>query len=158
MYGERAPVTDTTLRGAFVNVSLDHTREDMLRAVFEGVAMNFRWMFEVAAKKGLPCERVRAIGGGAKSDTWMQIFADVTGRRIEAVEKPQDAGALGAALAVPVALGIYKSHKDIKEVVSVRKAFEPDRANKKTYDDNFAAFQMLYKRLSPAYKVMNKSA
>jgi len=158
MYGERAPVTDTTLRGAFVNVSLDHTREDMLRAVFEGVAMNFRWMFEVAAKKGLPCERVRAIGGGAKSDTWMQIFADVTGRRIEAVEKPQDAGALGAALAVPVALGIYKSHKDIKEVVSVRKAFEPDRANKKTYDDNFAAFQMLYKRLSPAYKVLNKSA
>jgi xylulokinase len=156
MYGERAPVTDTTLRGAFVNVSMDNTREDMLRAVFEGVAMNFRWMFEVAAGKGLPCETVRAIGGGAKSDTWMQIFADVTGRRIEAVVKPQDAGAVGAALAVPVGLGIYKDYSQIKEVVQIRKAFEPDSANKSTYDSLFEHFKLLYKRLSPAYKSLNK--
>jgi xylulokinase len=155
MYGERAPVTDTTLRGAFVNVSLDNTRDDMLRAVFEGVAMNFRWMFEVAAGKGLPCETVRAIGGGAKSDVWMQIFADVTGRRIEAVDRPQDAGALGAALAVPVALGVYKSHKDIKDAVKVRQAFTPNPANAGLYDSLFASFQHLYKRLSPAYKKLN---
>jgi xylulokinase len=156
MYGERAPVTDTTLRGAFVNVSIDNTREDMLRSVFEGVAMNFRWMFEVAAGKGLPCETVRAIGGGAKSDTWMQIFADVTGRRIEAVEKPQDAGAVGAALAVPVGLGIYKDYSQIREVVRVRRAFEPDPANKQTYDLLFEHFKLLYARLSPAYKSLNK--
>jgi xylulokinase len=155
MYGERAPVTDTTLRGAFLNVSLDNTRDDMLRAVFEGVAMNFRWMFEVAAQKGLPCETVRAIGGGAKSDVWMQIFADVTNRRIEAVDRPQDAGALGAALAVPVALGVYKSHKEISKAVKVRKAFTPQGTNARLYDDLFASFQQLYKRLSPAYKRLN---
>ncbi len=130
MYGERAPVTDTTLRGAFVNLALDNTREDMLRAVFEGVAMNFRWMFEVAAGRGLPCRKVRAIGGGAKSDTWMQIFADVTGRTVEAVEKPRDAGALGAALAVPVALGVYDGIGAIKDVVRVRRSFEPDRGGR----------------------------
>ena len=155
MYGERAPVTDTTLRGAFVNVSIDNTREDMLRAVFEGVAMNFRWMFEAAADRGLPCKTVRAIGGGAKSDTWMQIFADVTGRRIEPVEKPQDAGAVGAALAVPVGLGIYKDYSQIKEVVKVRKSFEPDPSNKRTYDTLYEHFKLLYKRLSPAYKSLN---
>jgi xylulokinase len=155
MYGERAPVTDTTLRGAFVNVGIDNTREDMLRAVFEGVAMNFRWMFEVAADKGLPCRTVRAIGGGAKSDIWMQIFADITGRRIESVDKPQDAGAVGAALAVPVALGIYKDYAQIKEVVKVRKAFEPQQANRAVYDSLFESFKYLYKRLSPAYKALN---
>lgn len=155
MYGERAPVTDTTLRGAFVNVSIDNTRADMLRALFEGVAMNFRWMFEVAATKGLPCPTVRAIGGGAKSDVWMQIFADVTGRKIEAVERPQDAGALGAALAVPVALGIYESIGGIKDVVKVRRVFEPNRSNARLYDELFASFQGLYDRLSPAYRVLN---
>ncbi len=156
MYGERAPVTDTALRGAFVNVSMDNTRDDMLRAVFEGVAMNFRWMFEAAMKKGLPCRTVRAIGGGARSDVWMRIFADVTGRRIEAVARPQDAGALGAALAVPVALGMYDSIGSIKDVVKVRKAFDPDRANGKVYDDLFRSFKALYGRLSPVYKVMNR--
>ncbi|MHB8894328.1 MAG: xylulokinase [Candidatus Geothermincolia bacterium] len=155
MYGERAPVTDTTLRGAFVNVAMDNTREDMLRSVFEGVAMNFRWMFDAAARKGLPCNTVRAIGGGAKSDVWMQIFADVTNRRIESVERPQDAGALGAALAVPVALGIYESIGAIKDVVKVRKAFEPERANLRIYNDLFASFKVLYDRLSPAYKTLN---
>jgi xylulokinase len=157
MYGERAPVTDTTLRGAFINVSIDNTREDMLRAVYEGVAMNFRWMFEEAAKRNLPCRTVRAIGGGAKSAEWMRIFADVTGRRIEAVDKPQDAGALGAALAVPLGLGVFKSYADVKDAVKVSRAFDPDKANQGLYDDLFDSFKHLYKRLSPAYRALNKS-
>lgn len=157
MYGERAPVTDTTLRGAFINVSIDNTREDMLRAVYEGVAMNFRWMFEEAAKRGLPCRTVRAIGGGAKSDEWMQIFADVTGRRIEAVAKPQDAGALGAALAVPLGLGVYKSYSDVREAVKVRGSFDPDPANRALYDSLFDSFKYLYGRLSPVYRRLNPS-
>ena len=136
---------------------MDNTRDDMLRAVFEGVAMNFRWMFEHAAAKGLPCKTVRAIGGGAKSDTWMRIFADVTGRRIEVVEKPQDAGAVGAALAVPVALGIYNGYSEIKDVVKLRAVFDPDPARSKTYDPLFENFKFLYKRLSPACKAMNKA-
>lgn len=156
MYGERAPVTDTALRGAFLNVGMDHTREDMLRAVYEGVAMNFRWLFEAAATKGLPCETVRAIGGGARSDPWMQIFADVTGRRIEAVENPKQAGAVGAALAVPLALGIYSDYREVKKVVKVRATFEPDRANRTLYDELFASFKDLYGRLSPVYKKLNR--
>ena len=157
MYGERAPVTDTTLRGAFINVSIDNTREDMLRAVYEGVAMNFRWMFDEAAKRDLPCPTVRAIGGGAKSDEWMQIFADVTGRRIEAVVKPQDAGAIGAALAVPLGLGVYKSYAEVKDAVKVRRSFDPDPSNRDVYDALFESFQELYHRLSPAYRRLNKS-
>jgi xylulokinase len=157
MYGERAPVTDTTLRGAFINVSIDNTRVDMLRAVYEGVAMNFRWMFDEAAKRDLPCPTVRAIGGGAKSDEWMQIFADVTGRRIEAVVKPQDAGAIGAALAVPLGLGVYKSYAEVRDAVKVRRSFDPDPSNRAVYDTLFESFQELYLRLSPAYKRLNKS-
>ncbi len=155
MYGERAPVTDVYLRGAFVNVSMDHTREDMLRAVYEGVALNCRWLLEAVSTIGFPCPTVRAIGGGARSDIWMQIFADVTGRRIEAVENAQEAGAVGAALAVAVALGIYPTYEDLKQVVMVRRAFEPDPRNQSTYAELFDAFKLLYKRLAPAYRELN---
>jgi xylulokinase len=157
MYGERAPVTDTALRGAFINVSIDSLREDMLRSVYEGVALNFRWMLEAAETKDLPCETIRAIGGGALSDPWMQIFADATGRRFEAIENPQEAGAIGAALAVPVALGIYGDYKDIKQVVRIRKTFEPDAKNKKIYDVLFGHFKDVYEKLSPLYKSLNRA-
>ncbi len=155
MFGERAPVTDNFLRGGFVNLNLDHTREDMLRAVYEGVAMNFRWCFEAAATKGLPCPRVRAIGGGALSDAWMQIFADVTGRVIEPVEGATEAGALGAALVVPLALGIYGDYTAVKDVVKVRKTFKPDPANKAVYDELFESFKLLCERLAPVYRSLN---
>jgi len=155
MYGERAPVTDTTLRGAFLNVSIDHTREDMLRAVYEGVALNFRWMLEAAVGAGLPCPTVRAIGGGALSDAWMQIFADVTRRRIEAMERAPEAGALGAALAVPLALGMYKDYSELKGVVRVRRTFEPDTQNWSTYEELFRSFKFLYQRLAPVYRQLN---
>jgi xylulokinase len=158
MYGERAPVTDNSLRGGFINLSLEHTREDMLRAIYEGVAMNFRWCLEAAATKGLPCERVRAIGGGALSDSWMQVFADVTGRMIEPVLGAQEAGALGAALTVPLALGIYGDYSSVKEVVRVRKTFHPDGGNRIIYNELFEQFKLLYQRLSPVYRSLNSTA
>ncbi len=155
MYGERAPVTDVSLRGGFVNLSLSHTRGEMLRAVYEGVAMNFRWCFEAAATKGLPCPTVRAIGGGAMSDAWMQIFADVTGRVIEPVVGANEAGALGAALVVPLALGKYSGYDAVKEIVKVRKVFEPDGSNAAVYDELFARFKELESRLAPVYRELN---
>jgi xylulokinase len=87
----------------------------------------------------------------------MQIFADVTGRRIEAVVKPQDAGAIGAALAVPLGLGVYKSYAEVRDAVKVRRSFDPDPSNRAVYDTLFESFQELFLRLSPAYKRLNKS-
>ncbi len=156
MFGERSPVTDTTLRGAFLNVSLEHTREDMLRAVYEGVAMNCRWLLEAVGSAGFPCPTVRAIGGGARSDAWMQIFADVTGHTIEAVEDAQEAGAVGCALAVAVALDVYRDYKELKQVVKVRRAFEPDREKRRDYDELFGAFKSSYKKLSGIYRKLNE--
>lgn len=158
MFGERSPVTDTTLRGAFLNVSLEHTREDMLRAVYEGVAMNCRWLLEAVGSAGYPCATVRTIGGGARSDIWMQIFADVTGHRIEAVEDAQEAGAVGCALAVAVALNIYQDYKELKQVVKVRRTYEPDRGNREGYDELFDAFKKIYRKLSGVYRKINEPA
>ncbi len=149
MFGERSPVPDTSVRGAFMNLSLEHSREQMLRAVYEGVALNLRWMLEAAASAGLSCSRVRAIGGGARSDPWMQILADVTGREVEAVERPQEAGALGAALTVAVALGSFRGMKEAGGVVRVRRSFMPRAEHASTYGRLFSAFRYAYPVLSP---------
>jgi xylulokinase len=155
MFGERSPVTDTTLRAAFVNLSLEHGREHMLRALYEGIAYNIRWMMDEVCRAGLPVRSVRAIGGGARSDTWMQIVADVTGRRVEALANPQEAGALGCALAVAVGLGIYPDYKHIKKVLKVRRSFEPDRRASGAYNRLYEVFRDIYPALSEACHSLN---
>lgn len=155
LFGERSPVPDTTVRGCFANLSLEHERDHMLRAIYEGVAYNLRWLVDAAAARGFRCEPLRAIGGGAKSDLWMQIMADVTGRRIEAVENPQEAGALGCALAVAVALGVYGEYGDIRKVVRVRKTFEPRRELAGLYGTLYESYRDLYPALSKASRSLN---
>jgi len=158
MFGERSPVGDTTLRASFVNLSLEHSRDHLLRAIYEGVAYNLRWLIDIVADAGFPCESVRAIGGGAKSDVWMQIVADVTGRRIEAVENPQEAGAVGCALAVAAALKIYDNYKQLKNVVRVRKTFEPQRELSPAYEELYRNFRRLYPGLSRVCRSLNETA
>lgn len=155
MFGERAPVTDTTVRGGFLNLSIQHDRGHMLRAIYEGVAYNLRWMIDEVGHRGFPLPELRAIGGGAKSDLWMQIIADVTGRKVEAVENPQEAGALGCALAVAAGLGIFDRYSDIRKAVRVRRVFEPDPANRKEYDRLYQEFRAIYPALSKAGRRLN---
>lgn len=147
MFGERSPVPDTSIRASFVNLSLEHGREHMLRAIYEGVAYNLRWLLDVAARAGFACDPLRAIGGGAKSDVWMQIVADVTRRRVEAVENPQEAGAMGCALAAAVAAGEYGSFKDIKKAVSVRNSYVPREECCRVYDELYTMFRRIYPSL-----------
>ncbi len=156
MFGERAPVTDITLRGSFINLSLEHDRDDMLRAIYEGVAYNCRWLLDVVGKAGFKCETLRAIGGGARSDIWMQILADVTRREVEAVVNAQEAGAMGCALAVAVALGEYGSYRDLKKVIKVRKSFQPDPDCCSVYDELYDVFRCLHGNLTDICRRLNQ--
>ena len=155
LFGERSPVPDTTVRGCFANLSLEHGRDHMLRAIYEGVAYNLRWLLDAAASKGWRCDPLRAIGGGARSDLWMQVVADVTGRRIEAVENPQEAGALGCALAVAVALGAYGEYGRIKDAIRVRSVFVPRVELRPLYDSLYSNYRALYPALSKVSRSLN---
>ncbi len=155
MFGERSPVPDTSIRASFVNLGLEHGREHMLRAVYEGVAYNLRWLLDVAAGAGLRCDPLRAIGGGAKSDVWMQIVSDVTRRRVEAVANPQEAGAMGSALAAAAAAGAFEAFREIGKAVRVRKAFEPRGDCCRVYDELYTVFRRIYHGLSGACARLN---
>ena len=80
IWGERAPVDDGALRAGLFNLSLENTREDIVRAFFEGVALNTRWLLgPVRRFLGRPVESINLVGGGGQSDVWCQIIADVLG-------------------------------------------------------------------------------
>jgi len=158
MYGERSPVADTYVRSTFLNLSADHTREHMLRAVYEGVAYNLRWMLELVDRLyGFRLECLRIIGGGARGAPWMQIIADVTGCRVETVSYPQEAGAVGAALIAAVGLGIYPGFASLKSVVAVERVFEPRLENWEIYDLLFGAYKQIYQALRKVYRQVNEA-
>jgi len=157
MYGERAPVADCNARSSFLNLSGQHTRQDMMRAVYEGVAYNMKWLVEIVSGEfGFPLPKLRAIGGGARSATWMQMLADVTHRRIETVPDPKEAGAIGAALVAAVGLGIYPSFEALESVTRVENIFEPRPETFKTYDPLFDSFKESYGRLRVFHKRLNE--
>jgi len=157
LYGERAPVADTWVRTTFFNLSADHTREHLLRAVYEGVAYNLRWMIEIVEDTfGFPMPTLRVIGGGARGLPWMQIIADVTGRRVETVVNPQEAGAVGAALTAGVGLGLYSSFEELRKVVRVEHEFAPRAAHAETYGMLYQAYKRLYSSLRSLYREVNE--
>jgi xylulokinase len=157
MYGERSPVADTFVRSTFFNMSADHSREHLLRAVYEGVAYNLRWMISIVEDKfGFPVPELRAIGGGARGAPWMQIIADVTGRRVKTIANPQEAGAVGAALAAGVGLGMYPDFESLRRVVRVEREFEPQFENGAVYDELYAAYRRIYRQLRGLYHDVNQ--
>ena len=106
IWGERAPVDDRTLRAGLYNLSLHNTRADVIRAVFEGVAFNTRWLIEPFERfMGRKVEKIHLVGGGGNSDVWCQIFADVMNVEIRQVQDPVQANARGAAWIAAVGLG-----------------------------------------------------
>lgn len=153
--GERSPVDDRRLRAAFLNVSIDTDRADLVRAVLEGVAYNLRWLAEAAdsfTKRRL--DPLRIMGGGALSDLWCQIHADVLGRRVERVAEPDRAQLRGAAMYALVAMGRVRLD-DVPALVPVDRVFVPDPAAAARYEPLYQEFTKVYGRLKGMYHRLN---
>lgn len=155
MYGERSPIPDTTVRGGFINLSLDHKGADVARAVFEGVALHGRWMLEGVRGCGFEDVTLRAIGGGAKSDLWMQAYADACDVTVESVAEPQESGARGAALIAAVGLGEHRDFASLRDVVKVARSYTPRPEYRGVYDEAFDNLKQSYDGLKKLYARMN---
>ncbi len=154
--GERSPVDDHTVRGGFHNLSLSTTRAQMVRAVYEGVAFNSRWLLGAVERfAGRRFDSLAFIGGGANSDQWAQIHADVLGREIRQVADPVLANVRGAALITLVALGRI-SIEQIPAMVEVRRIFTPVRSTASEYELLFDEFVTLYKQTKGIFKRLNR--
>ncbi len=155
LYGERSPVEDGLLRGGFHNLALSTTRADMVRAVFEGVALNSRWLLTAVERfTGRRLEPIRFIGGGARSALWCQIIADVLGREVDQVADPVNAGVRGAGMLAAVALGDL-TFREIPDRVEVACRYRPQAGLTDRYSELFGEFVGLYKRNHRAYARLN---
>jgi xylulokinase len=153
--GERSPVDDRTLRAAFLNISMTTDRSHLVRAVLEGVAFNARWLLDPVErfiKRPMPVLRV--LGGGAISDVWCQIHADILGRRIERVAEPMYANLRGAALFASMSLGNIDLAGAAARV-RVDATFDPDPQASKVYAPMYAEYRRLYHRLHGVYARLN---
>ncbi len=156
LHGNRCPFEDPNAAGMFFNININTGKSDMLRAVIEGVCYHLRWMLEAQDRKIKTSQTIRFVGGGALSDVTAQILADITGRTIEVVEKPQDVGAVGAAAIIGIGLGIIKDLGSVKNYIPVKKSFKPSTADKKVYDKNFEVFKKLYSSNKKNFQMLNE--
>ena len=154
--GERTPVDNSSLRGGFFNVSLKTTRAHIIRAVYEGVAYNSRWLLEAVEQfTKRRCDTINAIGGGAKADVWCQIHADVLDRPIRRVKNPIQANMRGAAFLAALTLG-YLKVDDIPSRVEIARTYPPNPDHRKIYDELFAEFVNLYKNNQKIFARLNR--
>lgn len=150
--GERTPHKDPYAKGAFIGLSLRHTRAHMARAVLEGVAFGMRDSLEIMREMGVPLTEVRASGGGARSPLWRQIQTDVNNVplvRINIDEGP----AYGAALLAMVGTGLRASVEEACDAaIRVIDRCEPDAAQARQYDCWFREYQAAYTALAPGFR------
>jgi len=155
IWGERAPVEDRTLRAGIYNLSLNNHREDIIRAFLEGIAMNTRWLMNPFEKfMGRKLQRINIVGGGAQSNVWCQIFADVLNVEIRQVSDPVQANARGAAWIGAVGLGEIK-FGDLQALTQISRTYTPNAANRVLYDDRFDLFKTIYKQMNGIYRKLN---
>src|SRR4051812_11568317 len=144
--GERTPHADPSARAAFTGLELRHDRGALVRAVLEGVAFGLRDSLELIHELGVPADRARASGGGARG-LWLEIVASVLGLPIE-LTAVEEGSAYGAALLGGVAAGTFTDVRDaVARCVRVRTTVEPDPDWQTAYDDTYARFRALYPAL-----------
>ena len=151
LMGERSPINDTAARAAFIGMSMDTTRADLVQAVLEGVAFAIRDSVEVARSLGLPIESSKLCGGGARSPLWRKILANVLNISLEIPQTEEGPGYGGAILAM-VGSGEYESVQAAADkLISVRETVHPDPELAALYERRYQSFKLLYPALKDVF-------
>jgi xylulokinase len=148
LMGERTPHLDASARGGWIGLTAKHTRADLIRSILEGVSYSLKDCLEIIEQMGVFVASVRFSGGGAKSELWQQMMADVLGKRVAVLEN-QEGSAYGAALLALVGTGEYASVVDVCDAaIREVRSIEPRPVEQKVY----AAGHRIYQSLYPALK------
>jgi xylulokinase len=151
LLGERSPWWNPRARGAFIGLTVRHTRADLLRAVLEGVTMNLRLILEAFQSQGASIEAMRVIGGGARGRFWNRLMADIYGMPIHRLTVLEEATSMGAALAGGVGVGLYPGFSMIDTMNEVAESFQPDPAAQAIYQKQYPIFVAAYHSLEPIF-------
>jgi len=155
LMGERTPHLDPKARGALVGFTASHTRGHVVRAILEGVAFSLKDTFSLFELMHVPVSSIRLGGGGARSELWRQIQADVYGHEVEIVEAEEGA-AYGAALLAGVGAKHWKSVEEAcAAAVHVAERVRPDRQSGEIMRRQYMLYRELYVALKPLFAQMS---
>ncbi|MBP3900445.1 MAG: carbohydrate kinase [Blautia sp.] len=148
LLGERAPLWNSHARGMFIGMSMDTTREDMLRSVFEGTAYAIRHVLETVKASGGEADCLRITGGGSKSRTWSMIKASVLKKPVMVMDEKSGDVPFGDALIAGQAIGLYTDmSKTIENLISVKEVIQPNEAWAAVYDKLYPYYISMYQDL-----------
>ncbi|MFO0984448.1 MAG: xylulokinase [Planctomycetota bacterium] len=150
--GERTPILDPKARGVFCGLSLAHQRGELMRAAIEGVCCGLKSNLELMRERGLSAHELRVTGGGARSQLFLQILADVLQQPLAPLAIDEGPG-LGAALLAGVGAGAWRDVVHACEAtVRVKPAIQPNPRNAAVYGDLHRRFVDLYARVRTAFR------
>ena len=150
LMGERCPWWDSAARGMLAGLTLTHTRADMVRAGYEGVAQALNNCVDALRENGMTVDRLTLSGGGVKSRVWPQMFADVCSAVTCIHVNPRETTSLGAAMAAGVGAGVYASFADAAKIVHTRDERRPDPETAAAYRRHTAVYRALYSQMKDA--------
>jgi xylulokinase len=154
--GAGTPYLDPESRGALVGLSLATEPGDILAAILEGTTFELHVNMDSFENAGITIHEMRAVGGGAKSDRWLQLKADITGKPIVRLEVTES-GCLGSAIQAGIAAGVYASHGEaLHRLVKLGRRFEPNAATARQYEELYATYRSLYAQVKPLTRVLSK--
>ena len=144
LMGERSPHNDVNARGAFLGMRANTTREEMNLAVLEGVAFALRDCVEVARSSGIVVSKTAICGGGAKSEVWKKIIANVLNAEVVSLETEQGPS-YGAAILAMVGTGEYATVKEATDrIVKEKSSVLPEKDLTEKYEAKYQKFKKLY--------------
>ncbi len=144
LMGERTPHLDASIRGGWIGLTAKHTRADLIRSLLEGVSYSQKDCLEIIEQMGVLVDSVRLSGGGARSEFWQQMLADVFAKRVSILEN-QEGSAYGAALLALVATGEHSSVGEVcKAAIRELRVIVPREEERRIYAEGFRTYQSLY--------------
>ena len=151
LMGERTPRWNVDAKGAFIGLTISHTREDMMRAVMEGITLNLGYIVDIF-RAHVPIDTVTVIGGGAKSPLWRQMMADIYQARIQIPNYLEEATSMGAAVLAGIGCGLFPGFEVIDRFIKITDTVDPIAENVAGYQQIMPLFDKAYYALCDMYK------
>lgn len=158
LMGERTPHLDSTARGGWIGLTAKHGRAEMIRAILEGVSYSLKDCLRVVEHMGVEVRNVRASGGGARSQFWRQMLADILGTGISTLEN-SDGSAYGAALLAMAGSGAFKTVEEACEAtIHEKDCLIPFAHSSAAYQRGYEVYTVLYPTLKPIFGLIHQLA
>jgi xylulokinase len=146
--GAQTPINDPFAKGIMMGFTLGTKKEDIIRGILEGITFELKLNIDTLEKNGIKIDSLNASGGGSKSDFWLQLKADITGKPIRSLNI-NEAGCLAASIIAGYGIGKYNSISDaVKQIIKIKKEYYPDRKNYGYYSGRFELYKKMYPLIS----------